>query len=233
MITAEGNPRHHAIVSNMLVSLLHDPILLTTLDTSTETVMTLSPVEAVQAVQTFLTNTDPAPTLVSIVLSPIATSLNALLGTLLNVKTADPTLRESVRGLLFSWGRVVPADEAVAVLWACIDGEGGYWTVDLTGNVKCVEKCVCTWLINPNIHLSPRQERDSSLALFTPDDLKKAEETGALDVDANSLGLRPDPAHFVDFLKSLGRLDVASEVFVRLLEGYRDLKADSESDPLR
>ena len=82
-------------------------------------------------------------------------------------------------------------------------------------------------------HLSSRQEKDSSLALFTPDDLKKAEEIGALDVDANFLGLRPDPTHFVDFLKSLDRPDVASEVFVRLLEGYRDLKADSESDPLR
>jgi hypothetical protein len=71
------------------------------------------------------------------------------------------------------------------------------------------------------------------MALFTPDDLKKAEESGALDVDANFLGLRPDPSHFVDFLKSLDRPDVASEVFVRLLEGYRNLKADSESDPLR
>jgi hypothetical protein len=81
--------------------------------------------------------------------------------------------------------------------------------------------------------LSIRQEKDSSLALFTPGDLKKAEENGALDVDANFLGLRPDPTHFVDFLKSLDRPDVASEVFVRLLEGYRDLKADSESDPLR
>jgi hypothetical protein len=71
------------------------------------------------------------------------------------------------------------------------------------------------------------------LALFTPDDLKKAEENGGLDVDANFLGLRPDPTHFVELLKSLDRPDVASEVFVRLLEGYRDLKADSESDPLR
>jgi hypothetical protein len=140
----------------MLISLLHDPILLTTLGTSTETVTTLSPIDAIQAVQTLLTNTDPAPTLVSTVLSPIATSLYVLLSTLLNVKIADPTLRESVRGLLFSWGRVVPADEAVAVLWACIDGEGGYWTVDLTGNVKRVEKCVCTGLINPGYSFEPK-----------------------------------------------------------------------------
>ena len=78
-----------------------------------------------------------------------------------------------------------------------------------------------------------RQDKDSSLAFFTPDDVKKAEESGALDVDANFLGLRPDPTHFVDFLKSLDRPDVASEVLVRLLEGYRDLRADRESDPVR
>jgi len=140
----------------MFVSLLHDPILITTLDTSTETVTTLSPVKAIQAVQTLLANTDPAPTLVSTVLSPIATSLYALLSTLLDLRIADPTLRESVRGLLFSWGRVVPADEAVAVLWACIDGEGGHWIVDLTGNVKRVEKCVCTFLINPGYSFEPK-----------------------------------------------------------------------------
>ena len=81
--------------------------------------------------------------------------------------------------------------------------------------------------------MKSRQENDTSLALFTPDDLEKAEASGALDIDANFLGLRPDPSHFVDFLKSLDRPDVASEVFVRLLEGYRNLKADSESDPLR
>ena len=82
-------------------------------------------------------------------------------------------------------------------------------------------------------HSKPRQEKESSLAFFTPVDLKKAEERGALDVDANLLDLRPDPTHFVDFLVSLDRPDVTSDVFVRLLEGYRDLKANKESDPLR
>lgn len=74
------------------------------------------------------------------------------------------------------------------------------------------------------------------MALFTPEGLKNAEESGALDIDANFLGLRPDPTHFVGFLKSLDRQEVASIVFVRLLEGYRAMKANSEnsgSDPLR
>ena len=82
-------------------------------------------------------------------------------------------------------------------------------------------------------HSKTRQEKESSLAFFTPDDLNKAEEGGALDVDANFLDLRPDPTHFVDFLVSLDRPDVTSDVFLRLLEGYRDLKANKESDPLR
>ncbi|KAI9458406.1 hypothetical protein BJY52DRAFT_1204364 [Lactarius psammicola] len=218
MITAEGNARYHSLASGMLLSLLHDPILLITPDLSTsEETKALTPVEAIQVIQTFLTNTDPAPNLVSTILSPIVTSLYALLGTLAGMKTADPTLRESVRGLLIAWGRVVPTDEAVAILWACVDGQGGEWAIDIAGGVRRVEK----------------QEKDPSLALFTPDDLKKAEEDGALDVDANFLGLRPDPVHFVAFLKSLDRPDAASEIFVRLLEGYRELKLDSDSDPLR
>lgn len=145
MITAEGSPRHHTLVSTILFNLLHDPVLLITPDsqpTETFTASSLSPLEAVDVIQTFLTNTDPAPTLVSTTLSPIAASLYALLGALARVKTADPTLRESVRGLLLTWGRVVPVEEAVAILWACIDGQGGDWTADISGSVRRVEKCV-------------------------------------------------------------------------------------------
>ena len=147
MITAEGSPRHHALVSKVFLNLLHDPVLLITPDTlpdslSTETTMAPSPLEAINIVQMFLTNTDPAPTLISTTLSPIATSLFSLLGTLARVKTTDPTLRESVRGLLLAWGRVVRTEEAVAILWAYLDGEGGDWAVDISGNVRRVEKCV-------------------------------------------------------------------------------------------
>jgi len=145
MITAEGSPRHHTLVSKTLFNLLHDPVLLITPDSQsmeTITAYSFSPLEAIDIVQTFLTNTDPAPTLVSTTLSPIATSLYALLGTLARVKTADPTLRVSVRGLLLTWGRVVPVEEAVAILWACIDGQGGDWSVDISGSVRRVEKCV-------------------------------------------------------------------------------------------
>lgn len=141
MITTEGNARYHTLVSGMLLSSLHEPILLITSDLSTsEETKALTPVEAIQVIQTFLTNTDPAPTLVSTVLSPIVTSLYALLGTLANLKTADPALRESVRSLLVAWGRVVPTDEAVAILWACVEGQGGEWAIDVAGSVRRVER---------------------------------------------------------------------------------------------
>jgi hypothetical protein len=143
MITVEGSPRHHALVSRIFFNMLHDPVLLVTPDSlSTETPTAHSPLEAIDIVQTFLTNTDPAPTLISTTLSPIATSLFTLLGTLTRVKTTDPTLKESVRGLLLAWGRVVPLEEAVAILWACLDGQGGDWAVDVSGNVRRVETCV-------------------------------------------------------------------------------------------
>ena len=143
MITTESNARYHSLVSGILLSLLHDPIFLITPDLSTsEETKALTSVEAIQVILTYLTNTDPAPNIVSTVLSPIATSLYALLGTLAHVKTADPTLRESVRGLLVTWGRVVPTEEVVAILWACVDGQGGEWAIDIARGVKRVEKYV-------------------------------------------------------------------------------------------
>lgn len=82
-----------------------------------------------------------------------------------------------------------------------------------------------------NISCSPQQA--PTLSLFTPEELKRAEESGELDVDSNLLDLRPDPVHFIGLLKSINRSGVSSEIFVRLLEQYREIKADSEADPLR
>jgi hypothetical protein len=76
-------------------------------------------------------------------------------------------------------------------------------------------------------------QEQPTLALFTPEDLKKAEENGEFDANANFLGLRPDPVRFICFLKSLERTDVSSEIFVRLLEAYRMSKVDKDSDAVR
>lgn len=164
MITTESNARYHSLVSGILLSLLHDPILLITPDLSTsEETKALTSVEAIQVILTFLTNTDPAPNIVSTVLSPIATSLYALLGTLAHVKTADPTLSESVRGLLVTWGRVVPTEEAVAILWACVHGQGGEWAIDIAGGVKRIEKYVRSHYCVPKFYVRKKDRRKTGL----------------------------------------------------------------------
>ena len=61
----------------------------------------------------------------------------------------------------------------------------------------------------------------------------EAEKNGELNIDSNLFDLRPDPAHFVGFLKMVNRPDVSSSLFVRLLEAYRAVKSENEGDPLR
>jgi len=71
------------------------------------------------------------------------------------------------------------------------------------------------------------------LSVFTPEALEEAEKSGQLDVDSNLLDLRPDPAHFVGFLKTMNQPEIPSSLFVRLLEAYRGTKSDNDGDPLR
>ncbi|KAI0058878.1 hypothetical protein BV25DRAFT_1829628 [Artomyces pyxidatus] len=217
MISTDGSSPNHALVSSILLPLLHGPFLHITRTGDDDISADTTPVVALQTLQIFLTNTDPSPTIISSILSPIVAALYAMFSAFERLKTIDPSLKEGVRGLLVTWGRVIAAEEGIAVLWACIEGQGGDWVVDIAGSVKRVE----------------RSEQPASLALFTPEDLKRAEDGGDLDMDANILNLRPDPVQFVRFLKSLERADISSEVFVRLLEGYRELKAEKDGDPMR
>ena len=69
--------------------------------------------------------------------------------------------------------------------------------------------------------------------MFTPESLKQAEEAGEFDIDANILGLKPDPIRLVTFIRAVNRPDVSSELFVKLLEGYRELGSRTDADPLR
>jgi hypothetical protein len=47
------------------------------------------------------------------------------------------------------------------------------------------------------------------------------------------LNLYPDPVHFVSFLKEVDRIDISADLFVKLLEVYRDQKAQDGSDPMQ
>ncbi|KAJ7904493.1 hypothetical protein B0H14DRAFT_2663092 [Mycena olivaceomarginata] len=169
-------------------------------------------ISPLSTIMTLVTNTDPSPALISSLLSPIASALYSLLYHLDKVKTSDPSLKEMLRGLLGTWGRVVGATEALAILWSVIDGQGGEWRVDLEGQISRVEE----------------SERPTSLSLLTPGD-----NDDDIDLDSNILDLYPDPAHFVRFLKSIQRTDISSDLFVRLLETYRDSKAETDGDPTR
>jgi hypothetical protein len=53
------------------------------------------------------------------------------------------------------------------------------------------------------------------------------------DVDINLFNLYPDPVHFVDLLKRLERGDIASNIFLELLENYRDMKERPGDDPMK
>ncbi|THH18393.1 hypothetical protein EW146_g2595 [Bondarzewia mesenterica] len=203
MLAAERSSPNHITVSSVLLPILHDPFFRISSDPPPESqppasaCLVLTPRTALYVLQTFITNTDPSPTVISTVISPIVPALYSLLSILEQTKTADPALKEVVRGLLTTWGRIVEAQEVVAILSACIEDKGGDWTVDVAGELKRVE----------------RKDRIPSLSLFTPEDLKRAEESGDLNANANILNLRPDPNHFVRFVKSLDRADV----FVRTI----------------
>ena len=95
----------------------------------------LNTADCISILQTILINTDPSPALLSTVFTPISPALYAILGCLDSQKTADPALKETVKGLLGTWSRIVSAQEVEEVGWSIIDGEGGYWKGDIAGEI--------------------------------------------------------------------------------------------------
>jgi hypothetical protein len=78
-----------------------------------------------------------------------------------------------------------------------------------------------------------RDEPQTKLSIFTPNSLLQADEAGDFDVNANLMDLRPDPTAFAAYIKSINRPDIASEIFVRLLEAYQLSKSLADDDPLQ
>lgn len=89
----------------------------------------------ISTLRTLLINTDPSPSLLSTVFTPIASALYAIHECLNSKKTADPGLRETVEGLLGTWFRIVSTQEVEQVCWDIVEGEGGYWKVDIAGGI--------------------------------------------------------------------------------------------------
>jgi hypothetical protein len=95
----------------------------------------MTPSETLSVLIKLLRNTDPSPTLISDLLSPIAPSLYSIYEELERIKTADPEVKESVQNLLLTWGKLVGNTSGVVTLWRILNGEGGYWSVDIAGEI--------------------------------------------------------------------------------------------------
>ncbi|KAL4265069.1 Tango6 family protein [Pleurotus pulmonarius] len=196
--------------SKIILSAIHTPLLTPTSKISTSDSRAEKSLSTLMAL---VLNSDPSPTLISTLISPIFPALYSLLYHMEQVKTSDPELVESLRGLVTTWGRVIGQEEGTSTLWYLIHSDRPGWRVDIEGHIERLETA----------------DEPAGLSLLTPEDQADVEE---MDETANILNLFPDPAHFVRFLKTIDRSDITSDLFVRLLEAYREAKA-SDDDPLR
>ncbi|KAI0772085.1 hypothetical protein BD413DRAFT_52804 [Trametes elegans] len=212
MLTNEENEQTKKYTMEIVFPTLHEPIL--------HGMGRMSPMASLYAIQVLLTNTDPSPYLISALLTPVVPSLYSMYACLDQAKVSDPLLRETIKGFLSTWGRLVNSEEVLLTVWRIIDGEGSTWRVDVAGELSRVaEESV--------------EDGTPPLSFFTPQSLKEAEEAGEFDVDSNVLGLKPDPARLISFIKTLNRDDVSSDLFVQLLEAYRTSRTQPASDPLK
>ena len=99
----------------------------------------MSPKASLNTIQVLLTNTDPSPHLITALLTPIVPSLYSLYACLEGAKAADPILREGIKGLLSTWGRLVSSEDVIGTIWQIIGGEGSDWRVDVAGEISHVE----------------------------------------------------------------------------------------------
>lgn len=155
MLAGEDTPAaHRELAASVLLPILHDPFLRVTPPPSLESdentpaapstqgslLVPLTPAAALETLTTILTNTDPAPLLISSLLTRIVPPLHSLLEHLHRTKASDPALKETVRGLLSTWARAVAAGEGGDALWAVIEGSGCDWEVDVAGGLRVVER---------------------------------------------------------------------------------------------
>ena len=147
MLSSDDTYPHAALASSILLPMLHRPLLE---NTSDDAPAEATPSCALDRLVALVSNTDPSPELMTMLLSPVASALYSLKYHLDRTKTSDPTLKESVGGLLSTWGRIVSAEQGIDTFWRIVDGEGGHWEADLEGNIKRVEKSVIMLRVYPH-----------------------------------------------------------------------------------
>lgn len=134
--------RQQNLAYPIVLSYLHQPLT----GITDEKALTAS--KSVSVLTNIIVNADPSPNLISVLISPVISPLYALLFQLDSVKTSDPTLKESVRGLLSTWARVVAVPEGIAKLWSILDDGEIEWQINLEGQVKRVAKLVLCVLMD-------------------------------------------------------------------------------------
>ncbi|KAL5529962.1 hypothetical protein ACEPAF_6219 [Sanghuangporus sanghuang] len=177
--------------------------------------LVLSPSQAIPTLSIIFLNTDPSPELIDVLLTPIAARLYTLLENLLVSKTADPMMRETVEGLLGIWARTAGKEEIVGALWEVVEGRGGEWDVDDAGELRVFERSTSL----------------PSLTLAQLADLQEGKLVSEESEEANPLNLHPHPLYFAQFVKSIKKQDIASELYLRILDAH--VKLDDNDDPLR
>lgn len=98
--------------------------------------------EAIHALSVIVANADPTPVVIENLLQPLASKLYLLLEYLHRSKTADPTLRETVEGLLNTWGRLSEAEKVVSGLWEVMEDLPFEWGVDEEGEIAMIARSV-------------------------------------------------------------------------------------------
>jgi hypothetical protein len=230
MMSPDHDFRHRQQVEELVKQALHLPFAK---QAPTSDANGTAPDTALLSLANFLANSDPSPTLISGLISPVVTALYAIWFALQEHKTSDPMLRDSAEGLLATWGRIINANEGIAMLWDVVLNYDDTWAVNGLGQLSRSSAWVIAAIIDAWRPDHDYRRAPQGLSMFTPESLKKADETGETDVDSNIMDLRPDPKSFIAYIKSINRSDIASDMFVRLLQNYQALKADPESNPLR
>jgi hypothetical protein len=147
------DPEHSTFqyASRALISRLHLPFIFispdspgdVTADQSSDTSQ-ISADEVVRLLARLIANTDPSPTLIPCLLTPILAELYALSEHLQDMRTADPTSQQTVMALLSSWGKIVPTEEGVASLWNVVSRSPDiHWNIDVTGSYTRIQRSIC------------------------------------------------------------------------------------------
>lgn len=135
---AEDLAPYYDVSTPIIYSTLHLPFLQVSHPTEESTKLPL-PSTALSNLLIFIANCDPSPELISNLLSPIVPSLYSLFFYLSSQNTADPQLKESVQGLLLTWGKIVDTANATDILWTLVkEGRQQYWKVGLDGSIRLI-----------------------------------------------------------------------------------------------